>query len=95
MKQLFFKTLLFLYVTSSYLVATHIHSPTESHHTVKCHICTLVKQFQSADIPPNPIAYTKRLFLYDLFPLFLHYLPDMFHKGYFSTAPPLPMFFHP
>ena len=54
-KQFLLKTLLFFYLTFSFMGAIHIHNDSEDH-LDDCQICIIVKAFSNVDLPKNEIV---------------------------------------
>ncbi len=89
MKHFLLKTLLFLFLGTSYLSATHIHHD-ELDHKDGCEVCVVVNNFHSADIPNATMDIPLVEYAYD--EIRLCYISPVTHiyKGFYSTAPPSP-----
>ncbi len=81
------RLLIFFYLTSSYLSATHIHHEVLTKHS-ECKVCIIVKNLHGADIPYiyhiclNCVNYYKPI----IFKQKSIYLIQL--KGFHSNAPP-------
>ncbi len=86
-KYFLLKTLLLLFLGTSYLTATHIHHD-DLDHEDGCEVCIVVKNFHSADIPHSDIDISLVEYTYDEIKLY-HISPVTdICKGFYSTAPP-------
>jgi len=87
-KSKFIHFLLFFYLFSSYLGATHVHN--DSHASQDdCQVCLVVKNLHSADAPIGEALSTLENTLTEK----THYIQDIVlstpYKGFNSHAPPL------
>ncbi len=87
-KQYLVRMLLFFYLSSSYLGATHIHNDALEHHS-DCKVCLVVKNLHSGDAPAIAIHYISYLFNDEHQ---IHHeemcIKDIY-KGFNAHAPPL------
>ena len=82
------KLLLFFYLSSSYLSATHIHKDSieaNSH----CKVCIIVKNINSGDLPNIQINNFACLYSYEPITFKLQKITKNILKGFNSNAPPL------
>lgn len=87
-RPLLLKILFFIYLTSAYLNATHMHID-ELEHDHECEVCLLVKHFQSSDIPkPDLQLPALESYKLELKPTQHYHLTPM-SIGFNATAPPL------
>jgi len=84
----FIHFLLFFYLFSAYLGATHVHC---DEHTSQddCKVCLVVKNLHSADVPTgNILSILAESTTEDIF--FIQNIPfSTRHKGFDANAPPL------
>ncbi|SFV56004.1 hypothetical protein MNB_SV-14-371 [hydrothermal vent metagenome] len=82
------KLLLFFYLSSSYLSATHIHNnatETNSH----CKVCIIVKNINSGDLPNTQFDTFACSYTYEPILFELQKITKSILKGFNSNAPPL------
>lgn len=80
--------LLFFYLTSSYLSATHIHKDITEQHS-DCKVCLVVKNLHSPDIPHIDISCLNCGNYYDKIILNQKIINIIILKGFNSHAPPI------
>jgi len=87
-KSKFIHFLLFFYLFSSFLSASHIHHDAQLSHD-DCKVCLVVKNLHSADAPTgDTLSILENSSTEDIF--FIQNIPlPTLHKGYDSHAPPL------
>ena len=86
-KHFLLKTLLLLFLGTSYLTATHIHHD-DLDHEEGCEVCVMVNNFHSADIPHATIDIASVEWYFDDIVLYENYPVKHTPKGFYSTAPP-------
>ncbi len=79
--------ILFIYLTSSYLSATHIHTKLQ-HSYSKCKIHFIIKNLNGADISNNSSEIIECFNCYELLSLKEEILNLVTLKGFNSNAPP-------
>ena len=79
--------LLFFYLTSSYLSATHIHNDALEQHG-DCKICIVVKNLNSGDIPPAQLGNFDSNYSDEQIVLEQHQTTYQRLKGFNANAPP-------
>jgi len=82
------RLLLFFYLSSSYLSATHTHKDTietNSH----CKICIIVKNINSGDLPNTQIDNLTYAYSYEPIIFKIQKTTKTILKGFHSNAPPL------
>ena len=79
--------LLFFYLTSSYLSATHIHKDISQQHS-DCKVSILVKNLHSPDIPHNDIYVISDNY-YEKIRFYQDIVANLIFKGFNSQAPPI------
>jgi len=84
---LLIRWLLFFYLTSSYLSATHIHKDALRSHA-DCKICIVVKNLHSADVPDDALALLPCDFCYEPILSEHHQNTIKLLKGFNANAPP-------
>jgi len=87
LKHLLLSTLLFLFLSSSYVSATHMHS-TDSHHQDNCDICVIINNFHSGDISLLSFVIDAIEYNYECIQLNESFYIYQIFKGFNSTAPP-------
>ncbi len=83
-----FKIVIFLFLSTSYLSAIHIHHDSDKHKN-KCEVCIVINNFLSADIPNNNIYSIVFEHNYFYEKILKESNIIYINKGYFSTAPPI------
>jgi hypothetical protein len=86
-RQFLLKTLLFFYLTFSFIGATHIHSDNEEH-PLDCQICVIIKAFSNSDLPKDTTILDCTLCSYIVETFYSLEIKIITLKGYFSHAPP-------
>ena len=81
------RLLLFFYLTSSYLSATHIHSKVQHSHP-DCKVCILVKNLNSSDTPNSAIAIMECDNCYETLSFQEKRVDKVLLKGFDANAPP-------
>jgi len=79
--------LLFFYLTSSYLSATHIHKDITQQHS-DCKVCIVVKNLHSPDIPNTDISCIDCYNFYEKIAFHQQVVTTIPLKGFNSNAPP-------
>lgn len=88
-QRLIIRCLLFFYLTSSYLSATHIHNDSLEHHA-DCKVCLVVKNLHSGDAPNLDSGCLTCVGNYEIIVSFKNPLINTtIFKGFNATAPPL------
>jgi len=82
------RLLLFFYLTSSYLSATHIHHDALEQHN-DCKVCIVVKNIDTADVPTFDVLFFNTLLNEKMILLKKSLVPILLNKGFNATAPPL------
>jgi len=80
--------ILFIYLTSSYLSATHTDSQALSEHG-DCKVCIIIKNLHSGDAPTLEINYLNYQCYYQLIYFKNIEIINIVKKGFNSNAPPL------
>jgi len=80
------RLLLFFYLTSSYLSATHIDKNITQQHS-DCKVCIVVKNLHAPDIPHSDI-YTINDNYYEKIRFYQQIFTTILLKGFNSNAPP-------
>jgi len=86
MRIIIVRLLLFFYLTSSYLSATHIHKNIAQQHS-DCKVCIIVKNLQAPDIPHSDI-YAISDNYYERIRFYQQIVTTILLKGFNSQAPP-------
>jgi len=81
------RLLLFFYLTSSYLSATHIHKNIAQQHS-DCKVCIVVKNLHAPDIPNSDIYCISDNF-YEKIEFHQLLVTTISLKGFNSHAPPI------
>jgi len=84
---LIIRFLLFFYLTSSYLSATHIHKDITQQHS-DCKVCIVVKNLHAPDIPHSDI-YCISYNFYEKIIFYQCLVTTILLKGFNSHAPPI------
>jgi hypothetical protein len=88
MNSIIIRLLLFFYLSSSYLSATHIHHDTLKS-LDKCKVHLIVKNLNSADVPHNALELISCLHcFYEISFNYATFIQAP-HKGFNAQAPPL------
>ena len=87
-QQIIVKFLLFFYLTSSYLSATHVHHDALEQHN-DCKVCIVVKNIDTADVPTFDVLFFNTLLNEKTVLLKKSLVPISLNKGFNATAPPL------
>ena len=82
------RLILFLYLISTYLSATHIHKNSLEHNT-DCKVCIIVKNLHSGDVPGVEINNVKTLDDYIKLIFNQQLITQIPLKGFNSQAPPI------
>lgn len=83
------RLLLFFYLTSSYLSATHIHDDALEHHA-DCKVCIVAKNLHGGDTPNLELECLTCDCNYVIITLFKNpFINTIIFKGFNATAPPL------
>ena len=85
--QIIIRLLLFFYLTSSYLSATHIHNDALESHT-DCKVCIVVKNLNSSATPTISIDNVVSLNCYEPIAFQLEKTTKTILKGFNANAPP-------
>jgi len=80
------RLLLFFYLSSSYLGATHIHH--EALESSNCKVCIVLKNLNSADIPDSSFELLGYEVCFKAISFHLHYFIQPLIKGFNAKAPP-------
>ena len=88
LKILIVRFLLFFYLSSSYLSATHIHYDALESHS-DCKVCIVVKNINSGDVPNIEIEHLDLLYGYESIGYKLEKTNNIILKGFNANAPPL------
>jgi hypothetical protein len=81
------RIVLFLYLTSSYLSATHIHHKAVEQHG-KCKVCIIIKNLHSKDIlDSNPLCLNCNNY-YELIQFIQQQFSKISLKGFYANTPP-------
>ena len=86
-KYLFIKTLLFLFLVSSSLSASHIHHD-DADHEAECEVCIVINNFYSGDTPKSTVEIASLECTFDEIVQYESYALKHLPLGYYSTAPP-------
>jgi len=84
---LIIRFLLFIYLTSSYLSATHIHNDGLEQQS-DCKVCLIVKNLNSSDVPNDALALLPCDFCYEPILSEEHQNTFKLLKGFNANAPP-------
>ena len=87
-QQIIVKFLLFFYLSSSYLSATHIHHDALEQHN-DCKVCIVVKNIDTADVPTSDELFFSTLLNEKTILLKKSLIAISMRKGFYATAPPL------
>jgi len=82
------RLLLFFYLTSSYLSATHIHKNIAQQHS-DCKVCIVVKNLYAPDIPHIDISCIGCYNFYEKIEFHQQIVTTIPLKGFNSHAPPI------
>lgn len=83
------RLLLFFYLTSSYLSATHIHHNDVEHHS-DCKVCIVVKNLHGGEAPNLDSKCLTCAAHYEMIASFQNpFINTILLKGFNATAPPL------
>jgi len=83
----FVRILLFFYLFSSFVSASHIHHDADTSQD-NCSVCIVVKNLNSGDITPS-VTLDKIVYTYStILPLVMHYTQYANFKYIYSQAPP-------
>jgi hypothetical protein len=88
LKIVIIRYLLFFYLTSSYLSATHIHSKALKLNS-ECKVCIVVKNLNSGDTPTNQLYNLACDGCYEPIVFELETIQITLLKGFNANAPPL------
>ena len=86
LKKLLFRCLLFFYLSSSYLSATHFHNKSVNTNT-DCKICILIENLNGGDIPRTQIDFVSNID-YAKISIKINEFHKTVLKGFNSNAPP-------
>ncbi|MBT8349357.1 MAG: hypothetical protein HKP62_07935 [Sulfurovum sp.] len=81
------KILLLLFLSTSYLSASHIHHD-DVDHEEGCEVCVVINNFHSGDIPHSTVEILSIGYSYDEISQYDNYQLGHLPLGYYSTAPP-------
>lgn len=87
-KILLVRYLLFFYLTSSYLSATHVHSDALASHN-DCKVCIVVKNLNSGDVTIYQLDNPTCDGCYEPIVFQIERTPKRILKGFNANAPPL------
>ena len=82
------RLLLFFYLSSSYLSATHIHNDALEGHS-DCKVCIVVKNLHSKDILDADVLSLNCTNCYELVEFNQQIITLVLYKGFNANAPPL------
>ena len=87
MKSTFIRLLLFFYLISTYLGATHIHH--DALESVDCKVHLLIKNLNSADTPNDSLEFFECSNCFESINFYLNEFIQPITKGFDAHAPPL------
>ena len=82
------RLLLFFYLSSSYLSATHIHNDAIEGHS-DCKVCIVVKNLNSGDFPNAQFDNVASIYFYEPIIFEVKETTKSILKGFNANAPPL------
>ena len=88
MRILIVRLLLFFYLTSSYLSATHIDKNVTQQHS-DCKVCIIVKNLHAPDIPHSDVSCIHYDNFYEKILFHQQIVTTIALKGFNSHAPPI------
>jgi len=87
MKHFLLSIILFLFLSSSYASATHIHDY-DSNHQDNCDICIVINSLHSGDLSSISVTIDSIEYAYENIRFYQHLFIQQILKGFNSTAPP-------